>query len=30
VHMVLRGEICEAASTAAILKLDALRRYKPL
>ena len=30
VHMELRGEICEAASTAAILKLDALRRYKLL
>ncbi len=27
VQMVLRGEICEAASTGAILKLDALRRY---
>jgi 8-oxo-dGTP pyrophosphatase MutT (NUDIX family) len=27
VRMVLRGEICEAASTASILKLDALRRY---
>jgi 8-oxo-dGTP pyrophosphatase MutT (NUDIX family) len=30
VRMVLRGEICEAASTGAILKLDALRRYGPL
>jgi 8-oxo-dGTP pyrophosphatase MutT (NUDIX family) len=27
VRMVLSGEICEAASTASILKLDALRRY---
>jgi hypothetical protein len=27
VLMVLRDEICEAASTASILKLDALRRH---
>lgn len=30
VQMVLRGEIREAASTACILKFDALRRYKLL
>ena len=30
VQQVLKGEICEAASVASILKLDALRRYQLL